>query len=513
MRKYSFVLMFVLLSCLGIVAQTLVDTKSLLKGDEIAPDLSIFPAGFIPGRLLPPSLSPFLLFADTGNMEFVLLDHHMEIIHKIPAGDNDLIQLLLLIGEDIKINSHMEIVGVIPNGPLVCITPEGKIKFEIDADILDEKLESAEFWLYRDCIVFNNGSPGIIDSQGRLLSGKALEQKKLEFLSESIHMKNEDVRIKLLPLIESQHGLLCGDFYLPPNPRALGQDNFYHYFHVLRTLYNIEDNGQIDLLKNSLEFLNYDIHGNSYFKKINPLFNVIGNTIYIFDKYGKFLKEIECKGFVSAVGSSYQLEFRGEDKEYLMTIYPNTWDPIKDDFVKNWLKNQSSEIQNLIPFVLPSEIKTIKSSSVLKGHNKLHAYHPVFAFDGDPKTMWIEGDRNFGQDHWIEIEFVEPIKIDRIDFQPGCFWDIYWDQNNRVRQMTLLLDNDQFTVNFKDIMKVQGISFPEAREISKARFIINSVYKSKAWNDTAMSGISFVCDEEPVLLNFGEYSNFLERVE
>jgi hypothetical protein len=58
---------------------------------------------------------------------------------------------------------------------------------------------------------------------------------------------------------------------------------------------------------------------------------------------------------------------------------------------------------------------------------------------------------------------------------PGCFEAKYWLLNNRVKQMTILLDDYKIKVDFKDIMKTHHITLPKTQTFKKARFIIEDM--------------------------------------
>lgn len=122
-------------------------------------------------------------------------------------------------------------------------------------------------------------------------------------------------------------------------------------------------------------------------------------------------------------------------------------------------------------------------------------------FDKNPGTTWQVG--NGGTGEWVEITFPQPenistavingfAKVDTKFAQYGAGGDLYV-LNNRVKSMKIeywdAQDNKHgATINFEDDIR----DYQDAgvyQNVSRMRFIVNSVYKGQKWNDTALAEI------------------------
>lgn len=122
-------------------------------------------------------------------------------------------------------------------------------------------------------------------------------------------------------------------------------------------------------------------------------------------------------------------------------------------------------------------------------------------FDKNPGTTWQVGNGGVGE--WIEITFPQPenisvamingfAKLDKKFAQYGADGDLYV-LNNRVKSMKVEYwdanDTKQgSTVNFEDEIR----DYQDAgvyQNVSRIRFIVDSVYKGQKWNDTALAEI------------------------
>ena len=68
------------------------------------------------------------------------------------------------------------------------------------------------------------------------------------------------------------------------------------------------------------------------------------------------------------------------------------------------------------------------------------------------------------------------------------------------------LDGKNYTIDFDDEMKDQGITFNEPISFSEVELIIEAVYKTTKWDDTAISGIKFYLNGEEVIVDTSKFA-------
>jgi len=157
------------------------------------------------------------------------------------------------------------------------------------------------------------------------------------------------------------------------------------------------------------------------------------------------------------------------------------------------------------------ELININASSTLTEPFDKNAYHPVKVLDNDPKTMWIENGKGPGTDESISISLDREITADRIAFQPGCFWDKYWQQNYRIEELEIKTNSYSRIITFEDLMTDQSAYFPGKLTFNEIRFIIKKVYPTEKWEDTAISGIKFYFRNEEIPINLTEFEEGFEK--
>ena len=123
-----------------------------------------------------------------------------------------------------------------------------------------------------------------------------------------------------------------------------------------------------------------------------------------------------------ANGDIYALGLDRDEPAYYFYKIENTWD---SELISLW---QTKKAAN--SFML----QKLTTSSLLTERTDKNAYHSIKLFDDDSKTMWIENIKGPGISEKISFSFAKDITIDKITFQPGCFWDKYWKQKNRVKK-------------------------------------------------------------------------------
>ena len=235
---------------------------------------------------------------------------------------------------------------------------------------------------------------------------------------------------------------------------------------------------------------NYYISGIQKNEYIITIYNNSGSfiTSFIFPVPQKF------KHIIAPNGDIYQM-IKRVDGIYLYQI-KNTWDP---EAIRLWEEQQNK-----------NTLTALSVLSLLTEPKDKNAYHPVKLFDNNPKTMWIENQKGPGIGEKISFSFDKDITIDKITFQPGCFWDKYWKQNYRVKKMRMKLDGKNYTLDFDDEMKDQGIAFNEPINFSDVELIIEAVYESTKWEDTAISGIKFFLNGEEIKIDTSKFAEGFE---
>jgi hypothetical protein len=130
-----------------------------------------------------------------------------------------------------------------------------------------------------------------------------------------------------------------------------------------------------------------------------------------------------------------------------------------------------------------------------------YTYTVTNLFDKNPGTTWQVGDGGVGE--WVEITFPQPENISvamingfaRVDKQfakYGADGDLYV-LNNRVKSLKVEYwdarnSRQGSTVNFEDEIR----DYQDAgvyQNVTRIRFIVDSVYKGQKWNDTALAEI------------------------
>jgi hypothetical protein len=125
-------------------------------------------------------------------------------------------------------------------------------------------------------------------------------------------------------------------------------------------------------------------------------------------------------------------------------------------------------------------------------------YTPYRAFDGDPKTAWLEAANGSGIEESITLSLNKEITVDEIRFLPGYFNSGRWQANNRIKKLIAVASEQTFTINFIDKMEEQSQKLPAPLKFSKVKFSIKDVYRSPGSDNTALSEITFYYQEKKV---------------
>lgn len=155
---------------------------------------------------------------------------------------------------------------------------------------------------------------------------------------------------------------------------------------------------------------------------------------------------------------------------------------------------KSTDTQEVVDSSLHTavRVKQLSTSSFLTEPTDLNLYQPVKVFDEHTNTGWLEKAAGPGIGESVTIGLEEPILVDTIKVRPGYFDERYWQQNNRVKKLEVVLDGAKRVMgSFKDKMEVQDIALNPPVRFSTAQFIIREVYKTAKWDDTGLSEVEF----------------------
>ena len=420
----------------------------------------------------------------------------------LPKNKIDLLQM-----RKFEPDSESNIISLQENMSFIKYDQTGEEIFRIGSNnILNSGID---FWLYKNFILFydKDNNQKIIDKNGKTLSKlermKIIEQ--LQKKSSLLMNKPDGERIKLflmennifiinnIILFNNSEQLMKYILFLNPDilNMRIGKNSFSDV-KIADYGFLFDNNGNIHCLL--LDKKNGDTISPVIFSNLGELifaFRAINNFETNYDIYMSFVNK--------ANGDIYAFGLDRDEPAYYFYKIENTWDL---ELKSIWQEKQVST--NFF------KLKNLTTTSLLTESKDKNAYHPVKLFDNNPKTMWIENAKGPGIGEKISFSFDKDITIDKITFQPGCFWDKYWKQNNRVKKMRMKLDGKNYTIDFDDEMKDQGITFNEPVSFSDVELIIEAVYKTTKWDDTAVSGIKFYLNDEEIKIDTSKFAEGFE---
>ncbi len=139
-------------------------------------------------------------------------------------------------------------------------------------------------------------------------------------------------------------------------------------------------------------------------------------------------------------------------------------------------------------------------------------YSPYNILDDDPRTAWAEAAKGPGKGETVTFcfDFMRfpdaEIRIEAIRVMSGYFDEKFFKANNRVRRLSLRAEGSEpVAVDLADGMTEQlaTLSAPlviDARN-DEITLTIEDVYRGDKYDDTCLSGISFLCDGIPLPLD------------
>ena len=151
-----------------------------------------------------------------------------------------------------------------------------------------------------------------------------------------------------------------------------------------------------------------------------------------------------------------------------------------------------SRNKDLIYYDYVAAAASLSASSSLIDDDFPQRYQAVQVFDSDPETGWAEDSPGPGYGQYIKIRFKDSIKVDKIMVMPGWFQSAYFRKNNRIKNMTIVLNGKEYDVRFEDKMEPQYLELDTPIDLLSAEFIIKDVYRTEKWDDTPIAEIGFL---------------------
>ena len=434
-----------------------------------------------------------MIINDYANLRFSIYDLNFNFLYSIDYDDNTnywaIDYYLLTLNHNIIAYSPI-------TEELIKLSSKGERLYTISRNKLPKSIsKNWDVWLYNDFLLFydDNGIPGYINPNGEIIKNR----EALTFfnkIKEGSVFRNDSTKFQQIDqfLFDNNIILSNNELILSSKHNKLSQ-----YFNFMKVSNYENVNRILKLIEpyKSGSIIGFDIAGNCYISLNiqNEYFYLVINSSA--NMLISFKANIPSRKLLPN-GDIYGRKFNRELKQYEFYKIENTWDP---EAKRLWQEKQNTNL-----------IKNLSTTSLLTEPKDKNAYHPVKLFDNNPKTMWIENTKGPGIGEKISFSFAKDITIDKITFQPGCFWDKYWKQNNRVKKIRMKLDDKNYTLDFDDEMKDQGITFNETISFSEVELIIEAVYKTTKWDDTAISGIKFYLNGEEIKIDTSKFAEGFE---
>lgn len=198
------------------------------------------------------------------------------------------------------------------------------------------------------------------------------------------------------------------------------------------------------------------------------------------------------------VGVAYIFYFSDHTEENV--VHNNTSGSEQSD--KNQIpdkkyNNTSNSISTAAPTAQAQSqapIFTYATASGMRGTDTEGGQYSTDAvLNSDKATKWAPAtESNGGVSEWIQINASELQCVNGIMILNGYHKsDEIWRNNNRVKDCTLSFSDGQSkTVKLDDTMDLIKIDLDKPINTTYIRLTINSLYKGKKWNDTAITYLS-----------------------
>jgi len=157
-------------------------------------------------------------------------------------------------------------------------------------------------------------------------------------------------------------------------------------------------------------------------------------------------------------------------------------------------------------FYVEQELEPLSVESSSEYRDRYGVYPASNAIDGDNATAWTEGVDGSGVGQWIQVNFEQPVTLNRINVNIGydSNSDLF-EKNNRVKRAAFFFSNGyNFEYTFTDQRGLQNAydasgawRYDASGALSGGittdyvKFIILEVYRGNKYNDTAISEMEF----------------------
>ena len=118
-------------------------------------------------------------------------------------------------------------------------------------------------------------------------------------------------------------------------------------------------------------------------------------------------------------------------------------------------------------------------SSLLEEPNDKWAYHPVYIIDDNPQSAWFEGETGSGIGESVELRFTNLSAVDSLGINPGWMSSYYFNKNNRLKKIILIVNGEEYAVSLPDKMEEYIFKLPGAVNIELLKISISEVYATE----------------------------------
>ena len=394
---------------------------------------------------------------------------------------------------------------------------DGRLIYSVDADRLPEHVTyQGYFWTFHDYVIFLDRSDGgdyhVIDGEGRFLSPGEIKSLGEEMKRDS-RLRRESPRMRdaIDGFLKENNLLLDGERdFLVTSWRGILYRQFYRLIAANsdRPIQNRVADAEYEQEGGGVNGV--DIDGNTYWglinvktqKKLRYVISPRGDVIDYFAIAPEARRVGDCCSYTyGADGRFYALDYNIENRSY--DIYRVAGD---------WLKYTTSRPltpTSLSVSVIP-RLTSLAASSTLTEPFDLNAYHPVKVLDGKPDIAWMEAVDGPGIGEWWQMALDRPVTVDEIRIGPGYLGEPWWNQNNRIRQIDLVLDDDSTIRYFSDAMEMQSIKLSRPATFQTLKIVIEAVYPTTHWDDTPLAEVELWYQGEQIELDISEFSDHLQ---
>jgi len=506
----SFVFAFIL--CTAVVGQDAemvkeIDFAAGLGGLQFRPSL-------IPGALPRPSGIGFdksgrlyLVAGQNGTINIyddnVNLERFVEI-RDSPAIDWSYYIHVLANGSIVGVSiSSIQCVGEDGRGAYL-VVPE---RSGLSSNFAPDRVWSTDNYtfFYRDGV-----DPVIIDATGNIVAGNAKRSLIKTWRESGTIYRDSKNKGSIDSFLESNGLILVGDRIYSEDFRIVSD-----FWRLARSqLDRSWEGAPLDLATypNPVEYrssgvpflLTFDAHDNYYFLVRNS--GVL--ELFIVDKYGSILTSFPWRNIVKTIaygiapsGDIYTYTTDFENRRFRFYRIRNTWDPISREEVLAAAGIDGTKTPKLT---------SLTASSTLTEPFDLNAYHPVKVLDGKLDSAWMEAAEGPGIGEWWQMKLDRPVTVDEIRIGPGYLGEPWWRQNNRIRQIDLVMDDESTIRYFADAMEMQSIKLSSPETFQTLKIVIEEIYPTTNWDDTPIAEVELWYEGEQIEPDISEFADHLE---